>query len=283
MGGAVPVFRPGVPGLIPDAWVLGSECDPALPAVVAVHGITRSVEEMVAQLLPRALATRRTLVVPHFDTDHWPRYQRAACTNRADLALLRLIAALRCEGRVSADPVDLSGFSGGAQFAHRFAWLHPDAVGRLCITAPGWWTFPDATLAWPQGMGRAADDHGPQLAANLRRFLDRRIVVCVGGDDLTRDPNLRQGTVIDARQGPNRLERARRWCAEAEASARALGVAPTISLRVLQGCGHSFVECVMRGGLDHDFIQPHARCAGCAKAFTCKIGHVAQFFERTAA
>ncbi|RBI85622.1 hypothetical protein DRV85_07780 [Rhodosalinus halophilus] len=282
---AVPVFRPGVPGLIPDAWILGSACGPAAPAVVAVHGITRGVEEMVSHLLPRAGATGRTLVVPHFDATHWPRYQRAACRNRADWALLRLMAALRHEGWVSAAPFDLSGFSGGGQFAHRFTWLYPAMVGRLCATAPGWWTFPDAGTAWPLGIGGAARDacRAFQMRANLRRFLDRRIVVCVGGDDVERDENLRQGEDIDARQGPNRLARARRWCAEAEACARAEGLTPAISLRVLQGCGHNFVECVTRGGLDHDFIQPLARCAGCRKALACTAGRAAQQPERTAA
>lgn len=285
MGGVVPVFRRGVPGLIPDAWILGPDCGRVRRAVVAVHGITRSVEEMVSHLLPRAVATGRTLVVPHFDAAHWPRYQRAACGNRADLALLRLMAALRDEGRVGHAPFDLSGFSGGAQFSHRLAWLYPDKVGRLCITAPGWWTFPDAGVAWPQGMGSAAGlgGRGFQLRANLRRFLDRRIVVCVGSDDRERDHNLRQGEGIDARQGPNRLERARRWCAEAEACARAEGLTPAISLRVLQGCGHSFVDCVMRGGLDHDFIQPLARCSGCARALSCGPGRTAQTPERNAA
>lgn len=278
MDHAVPVFRPGVPGLIPDAWILGPACGAATPAVVAVHGITRGVEEMVSHLLPRAVATGRTLVVPHFDISNWPRYRLAACNRRADLALLRLMAELRAEGRVSPEPFDLSGFSGGAQFAHRFAWLYPGLVGRLCATAPGWWTFPDPGIAWPQGIGPGPRDAGQsfQLRANLRRFLDRRIVVCVGSDDTERDENLRQGDAIDARQGPNRVTRARRWCAAAEAQGHALGLSPAISLRILQGCGHSFVECVTRGGLDHDFIPPHARCSGCRSAAPCKSGSAPQ-------
>lgn len=285
MVAALPTFRPGIPGLIPDAWVVGSHCGPAMPAVVAVHGIARGVEEMVSHLLPRAIATGRTLVVPHFDVAHWPRYQQAACGKRADWALLRLMAALRKEGHVGDAPFDLSGFSGGAQFAHRFAWLYPDKVDRLCLTAPGWWTFPDAAVAWPQGIGATQDGrgHGFQCSANLRRFLDRRIIVCVGSDDVERDDNLRQGAQIDTQQGPNRLARAQRWCAEAETRARALGLTPAISFHLLQGCGHSFVECVTRGGLDHDFIKPTARCAGCAKATTCETGRAAHQLARTAA
>jgi pimeloyl-ACP methyl ester carboxylesterase len=248
MGRIAPAFRPGVPGLVPDAWIVGPARATA-PPVVAVHGITRGVEEMASLLLPRARATGRTVVLPHFPKTHWPRYQRAACKRGADLALLRLMSALERQGRVVAGAFDLAGFSGGAQFAHRFAWLHPDRVGRLCAASPGWWTFPDAEAAWPYGMAGA-----PRLAANLRRFLDRRIVVCVGSDDVARDANLRKGAGIDARQGPTRVARARRWCAMAEARAREVGLEPAISLRMLQGCGHDFAACVTDAGLDRDVV-----------------------------
>lgn len=278
-------FRKGTPGLIPDAWIVNPGAAPTSPAVVAVHGITRKADEMVAHLLPRARRTGRTLVVPHFDQSHWPRYQRAACKNRADWALIRLMTALRSEGAVGQGPFDLSGFSGGAQFAHRFAWLYPGLVGRLCLTAPGWWTLPDAQIAWPYGIGTASGDpaQGFCLQSNLRRFLDRRITVCVGSDDVARDENLRKGTEIDARQGPHRLARARRWCAEIEASARAEGLVPAISLRVLQGCGHSFTECVLNGGLDEDFIENAPRCTGCRNAQRCTATPSAQKLERKVA
>jgi pimeloyl-ACP methyl ester carboxylesterase len=280
-----PLFRPGVPGLIPDAWIINPAGNPAAPAIVAVHGITRGVEEMVTHLAPRTRATGRTLVVPHFDKTHWPRYQRAACKNRADWSLIRLMDALRAEAAVSPMPFDLSGFSGGAQFAHRFAWLYPDLAGRLCLTAPGWWTLPDPQAAWPYGMGSAPRDRaqGFRLRANLRRFLDREILVCVGRQDVERDSNLRTGVPVDERQGPHRLARARRWYAETRAAARAEGIAPAISLRVLEGCGHNFVDCVQEGGLDEDFIASVSRCRGCTKARPCKLGGTGSKLERKAA
>jgi pimeloyl-ACP methyl ester carboxylesterase len=286
MPATAPLFRPGVPGLIPDAWIVTpGHCAPA-PAVLAIHGITRGAEEMACHLQPRAEATGRTLVVPLFDKTHWPRYQRAACKDRADWALLRLMTALRAEGVLSAAPVDLSGFSGGAQFAHRFAWLYPDLVGRLCLTAPGWWTLPDPQRVWPYGIGTAPGDAGQgfRLQANLRRFLDRPITVCVGSTDTERDGNLRRGDGLDETQGRNRLERARRWCAQIDARARALGLTPQVSLRVLPGCGHSFTECVVTGGLESDFItSAPPRCAGCRNAGGCKTAATPELTVRTAA
>ncbi|MEM9249209.1 MAG: hypothetical protein AAGB05_10990 [Pseudomonadota bacterium] len=252
-------FRPGVPGLVPDAWVIEPAEGRRAAPVVAVHGIARNVEEIVDLLRPRAHATGRTLIVPHFAQDHWPRYQRACCDQRADWALLRLIAALRQDARLGHGPFDLSGFSGGAQFAHRFTWLYPHLVGRLCATAPGWWTFPDHTAAWPYGMAAATGEPNTQsfrLQTNLRRFLDRQIVVCVGSDDTGRDANLRQSPAIDAQQGRTRVERAQRWCGAARAAAQAEGIAPAIALRILPGCRHSFADCITDGGLDRDLIVP---------------------------
>jgi len=256
----VPILRRGVPGLIPDAWIVDPGGAAAAPPVVAVHGINRGAKEMAFHLLAQARVTGRVVVIPHFDTTHWPRYQRAACKNRSDWALLRLIKELRCEGRIGPDVFDLSGFSGGAQFAHRFAWLYPSLVGRLCLTAPGWWTFPDVAASWPYGMGAAPRDKGTgfKLQANLGQFANRQIVVCVGGDDVQRDDNLRQGRAIDAQQGPHRFARAQRWCADIDAVARMQGIVPAISLRVLQGCAHSFSDCVTAGRLDQHFIQPIA-------------------------
>ena len=250
-------FRPGTPGRVPDAWIVGPES--VAPPVVAVHGITRGAEAMATLLAPRAHATGRRMIVPLFDEAGWRRYQRAACRDRADLALLRLMAALRAESRAGPGRFDLAGFSGGAQFAHRFAWLHPGAVGRLCATAPGWWTFPDADTAWPRGIGVGRTEHATtalRLQANLRAFLNREIFVCVGGDDIARDRNLRQGPAVDAQQGETRATRARRWAAAAEAQARAIGLMPRIRLRVLQGCGHDFAACVAQAALDCDFVAP---------------------------
>lgn len=269
-------FRPGIGGIVPDAWIL----EPGTPSdarpVVLVHGLYRNVEEMVGLLQGRAEDTRRTLILPHFDKAHWPRYQRAACDQRADWAMLTLLRALRSEGRIGQGPVDLSGFSGGAQFAHRFAWLYPDAVGRLCLAAPGWWTFPDAELPWPYGMGDRAGDgagdaagkgavEGFWLRANLPRFFDREIVVRVGTDDTQRDENLRKGNAIDAQQGGNRALRAQRWVAHAAQAARAAGVTPDISFGVLQGCGHNLADCVRRGRLDRDLVAAPACAGDCAQ------------------
>lgn len=252
-------FRPGIPGLIPDAWIVVPVEGRSTPPVVAIHGITRNVEEMAEALMPRVRDTGRTLVIPIFQRSQFKRYQLARCNQRADLALLRLMQELRRERLVSDSSFDLSGFSGGGQFAHRFAWLYPNLVGNLCVTAPGWWTFPDQRVSWPYGIGRdqgsdRQDVQSFRLSANLRRFLDRQITVCVGAEDIEHDANLRRGAEIDAQQGRNRLQRARNWSEAAKTAAIGQGVSHGISFRILQGCGHSLADCVEKGGLDAFFV-----------------------------
>ncbi|MEX0369110.1 MAG: hypothetical protein AB3N09_00665, partial [Tateyamaria sp.] len=134
------IFRPGVPGALPAALLVRPDGTTAASPVLAIHGLNRETELMAQLLAKQSDAARRSVILPIFDRKFWPRYQRAACKDRSDWALLALLQVLRDEGWIGAEPPDMSGFSGGAQFAHRFAWLYPDHVARLCLVSPGWWT-----------------------------------------------------------------------------------------------------------------------------------------------
>jgi pimeloyl-ACP methyl ester carboxylesterase len=70
----------------------------------------------------------------------------------------------------------LYGFSGGAQFCHRFAFAHPDRVGACAALAAGSWTGPDGDLFgmqvdedWfarmPEWQDPAVDEAGRRAAA----------------------------------------------------------------------------------------------------------------------
>ena len=251
-------FRRGAAGVVPNSFLIQPKIQDGGPPVVAVHGLRREAERMAELLCTRAEETGRTVILPVFDQINWRLFQRAACPQRADWAMLCLLDTLRDKGLVRDGPVDMSGYSGGAQFAHRFAWLYPDRVGRLCLTAPGWWTFPDMSGVYPYGMATPEGDtsQGPfWLRANLHRFLDREISVRVGAQDCVADDNLRSNPRIDAQQGPHRVLRARRWCAAAVRACRHAGIRPQIDFRLLEGCGHNFADCVTAAGLDKDFVQ----------------------------
>ena len=229
-----------------------------LPPLVAVHGIRRRAEAQAALLAGRAAAQGRPVIAPLFDRENWPRYQQAVRRGRADLALLRLMADLRSEGVWRTRRFDLFGFSGGAQFAHRFAMLHPDAVSRLVTASAGWYTFPDDAV-FPYGLAPRPghrDSWAQRLTGNLDRFLALPIAVCVGSDDNVPDANTRGGAAIDAQQGKHRLARGARWVHALRQTARARGISASVGFHTMPFCGHDFRTCVIRGGLDR-IVVPH--------------------------
>ncbi len=246
------VRRPGCGRREPAAWLaLPPEPVPGAVPLVAVHGILRAAEDQARAFAERAARRGRPVVAPLFDETCFPGYQRAVGRDRADLALLGLLDALAHEGVCEPGRIELFGYSGGGQFAHRFAWLYPHRVDRLTVAAAGWYTFPD-TAPFPYGLGAGSGkrDFARHFTANLRDVLALPITVAVGADDDVVDENTRRGPAIDAQQGRTRLHRAQRWRQAMEDRARAFGLEPRVALHVLAGCGHDFRQCVALGGLD---------------------------------
>jgi len=230
--------------LIPDTAAAGRA------PLVALHGIARDACEIARGFAPEAARTGRTVIVPHFAEDRWPVFQRIPRRARPDRALLALLAALREAGLIDDAPVDIFGFSGGAQLAHRFAMLYPEAAGRLHLGAAGWYTLPDTGLAYPVGLGpdrRGDDSWGRRMASGLAAFLDRRFDIHVGALDTGQDPSLRRAPLLDAAQGTNRLARARRYAAAIAERQRAAGLQERAEVHVLPDCGHDFGDCARHG------------------------------------
>ena len=224
--------------------------------VVAVHGIRRNARQQADLLAARASVLGRPVIAPLFDAQRWPRYQQAVRRGRADLALLTLMRKLRREGVWLTDQFDLAGFSGGAQFAHRFAMLHPELVARLTTASAGWYTFPNE-MPFPYGLAprsRRSDAWSAVTREKFKRFLTIPTQVCVGADDNVRDRNTRTGPAIDTQQGVHRMARAIRWTRALQDAAHDVGLKPRASFIALSACGHDFRQCVLRGGLDRIII-----------------------------
>lgn len=244
-----------------SCWLaIPSNLSPNAAPLVAVHGIRRGAKQQAELLAPQAALQGRPVIAPLFDIKIWPRYQQVIRGKRADLALLQLLNELRLAGIWQTHKFELSGYSGGAQFAHRFAMLYPQLVARLTISSAGWYTFPDEAV-FPYGMaprpGRN-NDWGPRLAAGLDQFLQMPVAVCVGSEDCVSDPNTRHGPEIDRQQGEDRLTRAKRWTGAMRQVAAGKGIPAEIALSVLPGCGHDFEQCVRLGGLDRLIFSGNA-------------------------
>ena len=203
-------------------------CD--APVLVIVHGIARNAVEYVFRLRHAAEAAGAIVVSPHFSRVDYGRYQQIESPDgvRADKALDAILAEVSRTTGGRTDRFHLAGVSGGAQFAHRYALLHPDRVSSLSLLAAGWYTFPAPSHAWPLGTGAAPAEIDPaRLAATP-------INVLVGDRDRMRDASLRADPEIDVLQGRHRLARARRW----SRAMRAAGCT-RLSLVTLPGVSHA--------------------------------------------
>lgn len=223
--------------------------------LVVVHGVQSSAATMIQRFAPMAKRLGVVLLAPDFTGRSFRGYQRLAGNGSRDAAAaLDLVVRTEAQ-RLGLDPqaCDLFGWSGGAQFAHRYAMSRPERVRRLIAGAAGWYSECDALLPFPEGMG------GKASAETLRHFLAIPVTVAVGAEDTARDRNLRRSAALDRRQGRTRLQRARFWYSHLQAAAAAQGVTGNFSLNILPQTGHRFREAIERGGL----INVVAKALGC--------------------
>ena len=268
-----------------SCWVAEPSNPPArsMAPLIAVHGISREAKDHATLLAHSICATGRTVIAPLFDKKTWRRYQRAVVGGRADLALLDLLTRLEteaapCTHSAPDGSFHLFGFSGGAQFAHRFSMLHPHRVRTLTLASAGWYTFPD-DAPFPYGFGSGqekaqsahatapahATDWGGEMAANLPSFLRIPTHVTVGARDCVIDKNTRQGAAIDRQQGRTRIGRARKWTRAIETAAQKSGASSNVTFSILPGCGHGFAECVRKGELDRVILKQIAAASSGVK------------------
>jgi len=216
--------------------------------LVTVHGISRNASFMLSSLGELAERHGYTLLAPQFGQRSFPDYQRLGRQGsgaRADLALLMMLADARREIGIG-DPVDLFGFSGGAQFAHRFAMAHPGVSRTVSLAAAGWYTDPGGRRRYP--LGTRSTRRLPGLRFEPRGLLDTPTLVLVGDQDVERDSALRRRDWLDRIQGRTRLERAR-WFQR-----RLVRLAdPARSVQheflVLDRTAHDFAQAVFNGDL----------------------------------
>lgn len=212
-----------------------------LEVIVSVHGISRNYEEHV-ELIKDKCSSNFAIVAPYFDETRYGHYQKLGVgyrEARADLSLDAALDALRKATGLETRKFHLLGFSGGAQFAHRYTLANPNRIRSLHLAAAGYYTFLNDSVAWPRGLRNCPLQR--IVNANRNFFLRLPIDVYVGERDDVRDTTLRQGPRIDPQQGENRLERAVRW---------------TKHVRELQRRSHlSFAELTILPQVGHDFRQ----------------------------
>ena len=232
------------------------------PPLVVIHGNGRRAGRHFRAFLPRAIAMNVALIVPTFEHDRFRGYQWLAGADGPLAASEALAVTLQDAERalgVDTSEVDLLGFSGGAQFAHRYALASPEGVRRAVIASGGWYTYLDSKRPFPRGC--AASPLSANRAFDPRPFVKMRVLILIGERDVQRDSALRTGRSLDREQGRDRIARALRWIDHVEDVARVLGHESCISFDLLPDCGHSLAEAVHTGKLlerTHAFLHSGA-------------------------
>ena len=219
------------------------------PIMVTVHGISRNAAEHMALMRGQADRLGAVLIAPLFDRQNFRGYQRLLCRDghtRADLALIAMLGDLSGRAGLTGGKIHLAGFSGGAQFAHRFALFHSDLVASCVCCAAGWYTHPDPSRAYPLG---TAPGSGPAGLEPHPRANEVPIHVIVDRRDERVQPNLNMSAPVIAQQGIGRATRARHFVKALRRARRGPGCAP-VTLTLLEGFGHNFGKGVRRKGLD---------------------------------
>jgi dienelactone hydrolase len=235
--------------------------DPAR-VLVAVHGISRNAPFIVRALAEAAEAHSYTILAPVFSQRTYGDYQRLGREGRgarADLAFHQMLADARDWLGVGRR-IDLFGFSGGAQFAHRLVYANPGLARSLVLAAAGWYTAPDPGEKFPYGTARTR--RLPGLRFNARGLAETPTLILVGEVDSERDEALRRSARIDRTQGRDRIARARWFRRELERLRPA--VAPRFEL--LPNTSHDFGEAVSRGALVPKIFDHCLRCLSKAPA-----------------
>jgi poly(3-hydroxybutyrate) depolymerase len=218
-------------------------CREGCPVFVAVHGISRNAREVAAAFAPYTVAHGVVMVVPVFPEVSHPDYQRLGRNGRGPRADLLLDAMVEEAGRLTKAETSrfyLFGYSGGAQFAHRYMMAHPHRVAAVVSASAGWYTFPTLRRRFPYGIRPSPDLAGVRF--DPEEFFTVPVTVLVGDADTTEE-GLRRRRRVDRQQGRTRVERARNWVAAmTQVAAAKYGMQPQVQFELIHGGGHSFAE-----------------------------------------
>ncbi|WP_428603711.1 hypothetical protein [Sedimenticola sp.] len=227
-----------------------ASCGEGAPLMVAVHGISCNAKSQVRQFATLAERYGVVLAAPRFTASQFPAYQRlgvrrGAVCSRPDEAVHALVEEVGMLTGARTDRLFLFGHSGGGQFVHRYAMAYPQKIQAVTMGAPGWYTFPDDQRRFPRGIATSRVPWISELCPE--HFLQVPMAVFVGARDIYRDEALNRARRIDAQQGRSRLERGYRWIETMRAAAESRGFNTRFEFQQLEGCGHSFHECMQHG------------------------------------
>src|SRR5687768_10722019 len=146
--------------------------------LVVLHDTLRNHQALRESFVQYAERSNTIVLAPLFpagigapeDLDHY-KYLRFGDIHY-DTLLLAMAAEVAEKYRIDASRFSMFGFSGGAHFAHRFLYVHPERLAALVIGSPGSVTLPTEEHAWWPGLKDFAARFGRRV-----HWEDRKSVV----------------------------------------------------------------------------------------------------------
>lgn len=134
---------------------------------------------------------------------------------RYDLVLLSMVDEVGSKYRLKSNKFNLSGFSGGGHFTHRFFYLHPHRLNAISIGAPGMVTMIDNTRDWWVGTKNLYARFNAHMNIHAMRKVKVQMVIGAKdtqgwGDEIEKDSPYNMGDYPGASYnaaGKNRQER----------------------------------------------------------------------------
>ena len=218
------------------------------PLLVVVHGISRNAEDQAKAFTAFCERHGVVMAVPVFGVEarDYQRLGRSGRGPRSDAALDAVVEEVAMKTGCKASAFYLFGFSGGAQFAHRYTLAHPHRVTRLVVVGSGWYTFPNARARFPYGIRKSPELPGVRF--DPEEFLRVPMTVMVGEKD-TETSKLRSTPRVNRQQGRTRVERAQRWVGAMQEAAQKLGLESQVALETIPDGPHDFATLMKNGNL----------------------------------
>ncbi|WP_030901631.1 hydrolase [Streptomyces sp. NRRL F-5126] len=188
-----------------------------LPLVVIQHGTGRSAELYRDRWKEFARAHRCIILTPLFPAGlgrpgelhnfKFLKYEDM----RFDEELLHIVDEVGELFNARSERFVLHGFSGGGQFVHRFAYVHPGRLAGLSIGAPGRITRLDDSLPWWLGVADFKDHFGATIDLDALRRVPVQMVVGAEDTDTWEINNPGDSNWMDGveKTGATRIERLR--------------------------------------------------------------------------
>jgi len=170
---------------VPPAYADSSRADCRL--LIAVHGTDRGHQRLRDLFAEFAEHHNCIVLAPLFpagigDTEDLDNYKYIRYRDlKFDDALLAMVAEVETRYRLPRRRLLMFGFSGGAHFAHRFGYIHPERLAALSIAAPGSVTLPDESIPWWVGLGGFEDLFGH--TPDIESFREVPMQLLVGAND----------------------------------------------------------------------------------------------------